>query len=69
MPNPNSKPKQPTEATSAHAGWLTRAQVAAEPGYRSIFPIRRVLERLHRALRLAERHRCRDVRHVAGADS
>lgn len=30
MPNPNSDPKQPTEATSAPAGWLTRAQVAAE---------------------------------------
>jgi len=41
MPNPNSDPKQPTEATSAHAGWLTRAQVAAELGYRSIFPIRK----------------------------
>src|SRR5436190_455546 len=40
MPNPNSEPKQPTEAISAHAGWLTRAQVAAELGYRSIFPIR-----------------------------
>lgn len=42
MPNPNSDPKQPTEATTAHAGWLTRAQVAAELGYRSIFPIRGV---------------------------
>ena len=42
MPNPNSDPKQPTEATSAHAGWLTRAQVAAELGYRSIFPIRKM---------------------------
>ncbi len=42
MPNPNSEPKQPTEATSAHAGWLTRAQVAAELGYRSIFPIRKM---------------------------
>jgi len=42
MPNPNSDPKQPTEATTAHAGWLTRAQVAAELGYRSIFPIRKM---------------------------
>ncbi len=42
MPNPNSDPKQPTEATSDHAGWLTRAQVAAELGYRSIFPIRKM---------------------------
>ncbi len=42
MPKPNSDPKQPTEATSAHAGWLTRAQVAAELGYRSIFPIRKM---------------------------
>jgi len=42
MPNPSSEPKQPTEATSAHAGWLTRAQVAAELGYRSIFPIRKM---------------------------
>ena len=42
MPKPNSDPKQPTEARSAHAGWLTRAQVAAELGYRSIFPIRKM---------------------------
>jgi hypothetical protein len=42
MPKPNSDPKQPAEATSAHAGWLTRAQVAAEFGYRSIFPIRKM---------------------------
>ena len=42
MPNPNSEPKQPAEATGAHAGWLTRAQVAAELGYRSIFPIRKM---------------------------
>jgi len=42
MPNPNSEPKQPTEATLAHDGWLTRAQVAAELGYRSIFPIRKM---------------------------
>ena len=42
MPTPTSEPKQPTQATSAHAGWLTRAQVAAELGYRSIFPIRKM---------------------------
>jgi len=42
MPNPNFDAKQPTEATSAHVGWLTRAQVAAELGYRSIFPIRKM---------------------------
>ena len=42
MPNPNSEPKQPTEANFAHDGWLTRAQVAAELGYRSIFPIRKM---------------------------
>jgi hypothetical protein len=42
MPKPNSDPKQPAEATTTHAGWLTRAQVAAELGYRSIFPIRRM---------------------------
>jgi len=42
MPKPDSDPKQPNEATSAHAGWLTRAQVAAELGYRSIFPIRKM---------------------------
>ena len=42
MPNSNSEPKQPNEASSAHAGWLTRAQVAAELGYRSIFPIRKM---------------------------
>jgi hypothetical protein len=35
-------PKQPNKATSPHAGWLTRAQVAAELGYRSIFPVRKV---------------------------
>lgn len=42
MPNSNSEPKQPNEASSAHSGWLTRAQVAAELGYRSIFPIRKM---------------------------
>ena len=42
MPTPESEPKQPTEATSAHAGWLTRARVAAELGYRSIYPIRKM---------------------------
>jgi hypothetical protein len=42
MPNSNSESKQSNEASSAHAGWLTRAQVAAELGYRSIFPIRKM---------------------------
>jgi hypothetical protein len=42
MPNPNSEPKQPEEASNAHDGWLTRAQVAAELGYRSIFPVRKM---------------------------
>jgi hypothetical protein len=42
MPHANSEPKQPTEASSAHARWLTRAQVAAELGYRSSFPIRKM---------------------------
>lgn len=42
MPNPTSDPKQAAQATSPHDGWLTRAQVAAELGYRSIFPIRKM---------------------------
>lgn len=42
MPNPKSDPKQATQATSPHDSWLTRAQVAAELGYRSIFPIRKM---------------------------
>jgi glycine/D-amino acid oxidase-like deaminating enzyme len=42
MPNPDSNPKQPEQAASPQAGWLTRAQVAAELGYRSIFPIRKM---------------------------
>jgi hypothetical protein len=42
MPNPSSEPKQPEDASNAHDGWLTRAQVAAELGYRSIFPIRKM---------------------------
>jgi len=42
MPNPISTPKQSDKAASPHAGWLTRAQVAAELGYRSIFPIRKM---------------------------
>ena len=43
MSNASSDPKQATQAPSpAHDGWLTRAQVAAELGYRSIFPIRRM---------------------------
>ncbi len=42
MPNPTSTPKQTDKAASPHAGWLTRAQVAAELGYGSIFPIRKM---------------------------
>src|SRR4051794_30295205 len=42
MPTPDSDPKQPDQAASPQAGWLTRAQVAAELGYRSIFPIRKM---------------------------
>ena len=42
MTTPTPDPKQPDKATSPHAGWLTRAQVAAELGYRSIFPIRKM---------------------------
>ena len=42
MPTPDSNPKQPDQAASPQAGWLTRAQVAAELGYRSIFPIRKM---------------------------
>ena len=42
MLNPTPTPKQPDKAASPHAGWLTRAQVAAELGYRSIFPIRKM---------------------------
>ena len=42
MPNPTSTPKQSDKAASPHAGWLTRVQVAAELGYRSIFPIRKM---------------------------
>jgi hypothetical protein len=32
----------PDQAASPQAGWLTRGQVAAELGYRSIFPIRKM---------------------------
>jgi hypothetical protein len=43
MSNASSEPKQSLQARSpAHDGWLTRAQVAAELGYRSIFPIRKM---------------------------
>jgi len=42
MPNPTSAPKQAEKAASPHSGWLTRAQVAAELGYRSIFPVRKM---------------------------
>src|SRR5215831_18237742 len=42
MTNPGSDEKQPEKASNGHDGWLTRAQVAAELGYRSIFPIRKM---------------------------
>ncbi len=42
MTNPDSDEKQPPKASNPHDGWLTRAQVAAELGYRSIFPIRKM---------------------------
>jgi hypothetical protein len=42
MATPAPDQKQPDKATSPHAGWLTRAQVAAELGYRSIFPVRKM---------------------------
>jgi hypothetical protein len=43
MSNASPDPKQATQASSpVHDGWLTRAQVAAELGYRSIFPIRKM---------------------------
>ena len=43
MSNADAESKQATQAPSPpHDGWLTRAQVAAELGYQSIFPIRRM---------------------------
>ena len=42
MMNASPQEKQPEKASAAHEGWLTRAQVAAELGYRSIFPIRKI---------------------------
>ena len=42
MTTPTPAQKQPDKATSPQAGWLTRAQVAAELGYRSIFPVRKM---------------------------
>jgi hypothetical protein len=43
MSKESSDPKQAAQAPSpAHDGWLTRAQVAAELGYRSIFPVRKM---------------------------
>jgi hypothetical protein len=42
MTNPGSDEKQPEKASNPHEGWLTRAQVAAELGYRSIFPVRKM---------------------------
>ncbi len=51
MTNPTSGAKQPEKASKGpHEGWLTRAQVAAELGYRSIFPMRRIEgQKLHPA--------------------
>src|SRR6185437_3197825 len=42
MTNPSSDEKQPEKASNLHEGWLTRAQVAAQLGYKSIFPIRKL---------------------------
>ena len=42
MTKPSSDEKQPPKASNSHEGWLTRAKVAAELGYRSIFPIRKM---------------------------
>lgn len=42
MTKPSPDEKQPAKASNGHDGWLTRAQVAAELGYRSIFPIRKM---------------------------
>lgn len=42
MTNPSSDEKQPQRASNPHDGWLTRAQVAAELGYKSIFPVRKM---------------------------
>jgi hypothetical protein len=42
MTTASPDPKQPNKASSPHDGWLTRAQVAAELGYRSIFPVRKM---------------------------
>jgi len=42
MTKPSSDEKQAQEASNPHDRWLTRAQVAAELGYKSIFPIRKM---------------------------
>jgi hypothetical protein len=42
MTKPGSDEKQGQEASNPREGWLTRAQLAAELGYRSIFPIRKM---------------------------
>jgi hypothetical protein len=42
MTKPSPDEKQPQKASNPDDGWLTRAQVAAELGYRSIFPIRKM---------------------------
>jgi hypothetical protein len=61
MPNPTSTPKQPDKAISPHAGLLTPAQVAAELGYRSIFPIRKMEGKEPHPVR--EARGCRASRH------
>ena len=42
MTKPSPDEKQPPKASNGHDGWLTRAQVAAELGYNSIFPVRKM---------------------------
>ena len=42
MTKPSTDEKQGQETANAREGWLTRAQVAAELGYRSVFPIRKM---------------------------
>jgi hypothetical protein len=42
MTPPDSDEKQAQKASNPHAGWLTRSQAAAELGYRSIFPVRKM---------------------------
>ena len=53
MTTPSPDPKRPNKASSPDDGWLTRAQVAAELGYRSIFPVRKMEGRELRPVRTA----------------